>query len=105
MPNYSPPNSHYCEINAFHSQSDNLKIIGPQGRNFIRLTTKLEIEYLWWNMERNVFEIWGAYSKMNSSAKYLNAYMHRFYDKHCKNNSKLNVNITEHRPSKRSKII
>ena len=89
MPPYAPPSSHYCEINAFYSQSDNLKIIGPGGHNFKRLTKKLGIEYLWWNMERNVFEIWGAYSKMESSAKYLNVHMHRFYDNHCKNDTKI----------------
>ena len=105
MPPYSPPSSHYCEINAFNSQSDNLKIIGPGGHNFKRLTTKLGIEYLWWNIERNVFEIWGEYSKMESSTQYLNAYMHRFHNKHCKNNSKINVSIPEQRQSKRSKVI
>ena len=104
MPPYAPPSSHYCEINAFYSQSDNLKIIGPGGHNFKRLTTKMNIDYLWWNIERNVFEIWGTESKVESSVKYLNAYIQRFYDNHCKNDTKIDVVIIEERPSKRLKI-
>ena len=104
MPPYSPPSSHYCEIKAFYSQSDNLKFIGPGGHNFKRLTTKLNIEYLWWNIERNVFEIWGPHSKMIPSAKYLNSYMDRFQNKHCKNDTKIDVTIPVQRPSKRSKV-
>ena len=104
MPPYNPPSSHYCEINAFNSPTDNFKFIGPGGQNFKRLTAKLNVEYLWWNMERNVFEIWGPFSKMNSTKKYLNSYMHRFYDKHCKDSESKPVSMDQ-RPSKRSKII
>ena len=104
MPPYAPPSSHYCEINAFNSKSDNLKIIGPGGHNFKRLTHKLGIEYLWWNIERNVFEIWGNYSKMKTSAKYLNSYMNRFHDTHCNYTNK-DIVIPEQRSSKRLKII
>jgi len=103
MPPYDPPNSHYCEINAFNLPGDNFKIVGPAGHNFKRLTTKLGIEYLWWNIERNVFEIWGPESKMKSSSKNLNSYMHKFYDKHCKNKN-CTINSLDQRQSKRSKI-
>ena len=88
MPPYSPPNTHYCEINAFNSQSDNFKIIGPGGNNFKRLTSKLKIDYLWWNIERNVFEIWGSESKIKPASTFLISYMYRFYEKHLKNHIK-----------------
>lgn len=103
MPPYCPPSTHYCEVNAYPCQSANLKIIGPGGHNFKRITKKLGIQYLWWNIQRNVFEIWGPYEKMNSSSNYLIKYMDRFYDKHCKYETQIDV-ITDQRPSKRSKI-
>ena len=103
MPPYEPPTSHYCEINAFTDPSDNFKLIGPNGHNFKRLTVLLGLNYIWWNMERNVIEIWGPYSKIVSSPKYLTKYMGRFYDKHCKNesNKKIALDVQQ---SKRLKV-
>ena len=82
MPPYNPPSTHYCEINGFSHSIDNFKFIGPNGQNFKRLTDKLSIEYLWWNMERNVIEIWGPHSKIKHAKKYLSDYMVRFAKKH-----------------------
>ena len=93
MPPYEPPSVHYCEINAYNNTSHNFKLMGPQGHNFKRLTTKLGIDYMWWNMERNVIEIWGSYSKMNSSQKFMTSYMHRFYSKHLENDTNLDVTL------------
>ena len=99
MPPYNPPSTHYCEMNAFPNASDNFKLIGPKGHNFKRLTVLLRVEYMWWNMERNVIEIWGPYAKMNSSQKYLSKYMTKFYKKHCENQ---NTDLSP--PSKRLKV-
>jgi hypothetical protein len=102
MPPYNPPSAHYCEINAYTNPTDNFKLVGPQGHNFKRLTEKLGIEYLWWNMERNVIEIWGDYSKMNSSHKYLSKYMKRFYSRHCENTQfEMSIDV---QPSKKLKV-
>lgn len=83
MAPYNPPNAHFCEISAFDKVEDNLKLIGPKGQNFYRLTRKLNIEYLWWSIERNKIEIWGAENMLPSAHKYLNEYMKRFYKNHC----------------------
>ena len=82
MPEYDPPASHYTEVNAFINQGDNLKIVGPGGHNFKRLTVKLKLDYLWWNMERNVFEIWGSFDKVKQAKDYLEKYKVRFEDRH-----------------------
>ena len=103
MPPYDPPSTHYCEINAFTNAQDNFKLIGPQGHNFKRLTVLLGLQYIWWNMERNVIEIWGPYSKMNSSQKYLTKYMARFYTKHCQNTEKKDMDLDVHQ-AKRLKV-
>ena len=104
MAPYNPPDSHYGEVNAFNSQSSNLKFIGPGGKNFIRLTKKLDLEYIWWNMERNVFEIWGSFKKIEFSVQYLNSYMKTFHNKHCKGKSS-DLLVIDQRQCKRSKII
>lgn len=103
MPPYDPPTTHYTEINAFTNNLDNFKLIGPKGSNFKRLTILLGVNYIWWNMERNVIEIWGPYNKMNSSKKYLSKYMHRFYEKHCNENTNIDIEVDVQR-SKRLKV-
>ena len=103
MPEYNPPSTHYCEINAFTSPSDNFKLIGPNGHNFKRLTNLLGVQYMWWNIERNVIEIWGPYSKMSSSQKYMSKYMTRFHEKYCKGKQELNVTL-DTQPAKRLKV-
>ena len=83
MPAYNPPDAHYCHIKAYENQEDNFKLIGPKGNNFKRLTNKLNIEYLWWNIDSNVIEIWGPFSQMLKSRMYLEQYKDKFYKKHC----------------------
>ena len=84
MPPYNPPNTHYCHCKAYDNTIDNLKLIGPNGSNFKRLTTKLKIEYIWWNIEKNIIELWGPEEKLTHSYDYMNKYMIRFYNNHCK---------------------
>ena len=103
MPPYEPPSSHYCEINAFTNAHDNFKLIGPQGHNFKRLTVLLGMNYLWWNMERNVIEIWGPFSKINSAQKYLSKYMSRFYNKYCEGKDQKEITL-DVQPAKRLKV-
>tara|TARA_B110000503_G_scaffold31497_1_gene50863 strand:- start:475 stop:750 length:276 start_codon:yes stop_codon:yes gene_type:complete len=35
--------------------------IGTTGKKFYWLTNQLELDYLWYNKERKVIEIWGPY--------------------------------------------
>ena len=88
MPPYNPPNTHFCQTQAYENKTDNLKIIGPKGSNFIRLTKKLNIQYLWWNTNTNVIEIWGSEEKLDNAKSYLNKYMVRFFQKHCCNDER-----------------
>ena len=82
MPPYNPPISHYCHIVGFKEKDDMFKFMGPNGHNFKRLTTKLRLDYLWWNMETNLIEVWGKYDTVNKAQKYITKYMKRFYEKH-----------------------
>ena len=40
------------------------KIVGKNGHHFKYLTAKLGIKYLWWDMKRNVVEVWGPHRKL-----------------------------------------
>ena len=71
------------QAQAYEKTIDNLKIIGPRGSNFIRLTNKLNIQYLWWNSDTNMIEIWGSEEKLENALSYINKYMVRFFKKHC----------------------
>jgi len=84
MPAYNPPtNESYCQTNAFDNISDNLKLIGPKGHNFIRLTIKLDIKYLWWDKEKNIIEMWGGKQQIINAQKYMKKYLPRFHKRHC----------------------
>jgi len=86
MPPYNPPctTSYYSHIHAFPKIKSNLKLIGKSGNNFIRLTNKLNIEYIWWNKELNIIEIWGPKDKIAYSKNYMTKYLERFFARHCK---------------------
>ena len=89
MPPYCPPKEEsYCQTSAFDNLKDNLKLIGPKGHNFIRLTNKLQIKYLWWNKEQNIIEIWGGQKQIIYAQKYIKKYLQRFKKKHCTNTLK-----------------
>ena len=58
---YSPPvNTHFRQ---FHPEEKYLphmgRIIGRQGRHFIRITKNANVEYIWYRDESKAVEIWG----------------------------------------------
>lgn len=61
---YDPPVSHYTQINAFENTSNTLKFMGKNGIHFKYLTNNLHLHYLWWNKNKNVFEIWGPHDQL-----------------------------------------
>ncbi len=70
MAPYSPPIAHYSQLDVSqHSDEDILYVIGKGGRGFYKLTTQLGLNYLWWDKERKVVEIWGSFGALNSGAK------------------------------------
>ena len=69
MAPYSPPNTFYREIKGIEDKAVMYKIIGKNGHHFKHLTAKLGIEYLWWDMKRNVVEVWGPHKKLVSASE------------------------------------
>jgi hypothetical protein len=82
---YDPPQGiPRCDIPAYLHWKDNLKLIGPNGDNFKRITEMMGLKYLWMDMNKNVIEIYGTPTKLHKAQKYLYKYMNTFFDKHCK---------------------
>ena len=68
MPVYNPPIAHYCHVSVAHMNIESiLKAIGKQGFFFKKITWDCNANYIWWNKEKNVIEIWGSYHCMKTS--------------------------------------
>jgi hypothetical protein len=62
MSPYTPPNAHYSQLNVSDYTNDEVfAFIGKTGKKFYWLTQKLGLDYLWYDKERKVIEIWGPY--------------------------------------------
>ena len=62
MAPYSPPNAHYSQMDVSDYTVDKMfTFIGKNGKKFYWLTQKLDLDYLWYDKERKVIEIWGPY--------------------------------------------
>ena len=66
MAPYNPPlNTHYTELDVSTYDEDFMWFaIGQKGKNFYDITSWLKIEYLWYNKERQVVEIWGSWKSL-----------------------------------------
>jgi hypothetical protein len=58
---YTPPlNSHYTQINTSPVSDDVMRIsIGQGGRVFKAITHQSNVNYIWFNKEKQFVEIWG----------------------------------------------
>lgn len=62
MAPYTPPNAHYSQMDVSNYTEDQVfAFIGKTGKKFYWLTQKLGLDYLWYDKERKVIEIWGPY--------------------------------------------
>jgi hypothetical protein len=60
MAPYTPPNVHYSQMDVSMYDEDRIfAFIGKTGKRFYWLTHTLGLDYLWYDKERKVIEIWG----------------------------------------------
>lgn len=73
MAPYTPPNAHYSQMDVSEYTEDQIfAFIGKTGKKFYWLTQKLGLEYLWYNKERKVIEIWGPlYTHVNQQSAHV----------------------------------
>ena len=62
MAPYQPPVAHYSQMDVSDYTEDQIfSFIGKTGKKFYWLTQKLGLDYLWYDKERQIIEIWGPY--------------------------------------------
>ena len=67
MAPYTPPNTHYSQMDvSMYSEDDLYKFIGKGGKKFYWLTRFLDLSYLWYDNDRKVIEIWGPYESLQN---------------------------------------
>jgi hypothetical protein len=70
MAPYEPPIAHYTELDVSqYTDEQILTVIGKGGKGFYKLTSQLGLNYLWWDKERKVVELWGSFGALSSGAK------------------------------------
>ena len=78
MTDYSPPNTFYSQTYGLFENQDMYKFIGKNGVHFKYLTTKLGLDYIWWNKETNIIEIWGPHHKLKHGKKIIEGKLDKY---------------------------
>ena len=81
MTDYSPPNTFYSQTYGLFENEDMYKFIGKNGAHFKFLTTKLGLDYIWWNKDSNVIELWGHHYKLKYAKKIMDEKLSEFIQK------------------------
>jgi len=73
MAPYNPPNTHYSQFDVSEYTEDEIfGLIGKTGKRFYWLTSLLGLDYLWYDREREVIEVWGPYfTHFNDQAEHV----------------------------------
>ena len=81
---YEPPNTFYSQTYGLFENEDMYKFIGKNGAHFKFLTTKLGLDYIWWNKDTNVIELWGPHYKLKNAKKMIIFKLDEFMEKNKK---------------------
>ena len=69
---YNPPIGHYRHIKLSEEEQEKIyEIMGKEGNVFKSITSRGDAEYIWWNKELNIIEIWGPYHSLMRTDKLL----------------------------------
>ena len=69
---YNPPIAHYRHFSLDEKYKRHMgRIIGKDGSNFIYQTRKNGVDYIWYNAERGVIEIWGPENRLMNAEESL----------------------------------
>ena len=69
MAPYNPPNAHYAHINM-KTANENLinTVVGYKGKGLYSLTKKAGLQYMWFNYETKILELWGPYKALKNGS-------------------------------------
>lgn len=68
---YNPPNTHYSEVKCDLSDQQIKKLIGKNGYFFNVITKAAKVNYLWFDNQRKVIEIWGPMIHLENAKRRL----------------------------------
>jgi hypothetical protein len=80
MPAYEPPIAHYTQVTLPKHIKPEV-FIGREGCHLKRMTELSEVEYLWYDFERGVIEVWGKEHRLPKAVKMLNKRIASFEEK------------------------
>ena len=70
MAPYDPPIAHYSQLDvSTYTDDQMLMTIGKSGKGFYNLTDRLGLNYLWWDKDRKIVELWGSFGSLERGAK------------------------------------
>lgn len=75
---YNPPNCFYTQIEILLNESEMYQLIGKNGCNLKYLTRIMDLQYIWWNKNSNVIELWGKNYNLLSAKNYIQKYIDNF---------------------------
>ena len=81
MTDYSPPNTFYSQTYGLFENQDMYKFIGKNGAHFKFLTTKLGLDYIWWNKDTNIIELWGPHHRLKYAKKIVDDKLNEYIQK------------------------
>jgi hypothetical protein len=71
MPEYDPPNAFYTQVSLPKHIKPEI-FIGREGCHLKRMTELSGCDYLWYDFERGVIEVWGKEHRLPKAVKMLN---------------------------------
>lgn len=73
MAPYLPPIAHYSQMDVSdYTEEEIFSFIGKTGKKFYWLTHSLGLQYLWYDKNRKVIEIWGPhYTHVNQQSAHV----------------------------------
>jgi len=77
MPEYDPPNAFYTQVSLPKYIKPEM-FIGREGCHLKRMTELSGCDYLWYDFERGVIEVWGKERRLPKAVKMLNKRINSF---------------------------
>lgn len=79
MAPYNPPIAHYCHVSVSNLTDETiLKAIGKAGYHFKKITNDCGANYIWWNKDLKVIEIWGPFSCMTKTKNTVENHLEKY---------------------------
>ena len=67
MAPYDPPDTHYAHLDvSMYEENMILCMIGKGGKGFYKITSWLDLDYVWYDSKEKRIELWGDYVSLQN---------------------------------------